>query len=74
MRRQCQLDYMDNRVLKDTLRLKIYGHGSKYHETKINEGALKIITHKKKNAIAHFKEHYIKIDDISLLLYTSLSL
>ena len=48
MRRQCQLDYTGNRVLKDTLRLKIYGHGSRYHETKINEGALKIITHEKK--------------------------
>ena len=46
---------------------------SKYHETKINEGALKIVT-RDKNGILYFKEHCIKIDDISLLFYTSFSL
>ena len=46
---------------------------SKHHETKINKGALKIITHKKKKikknkVTALFKEHFTKIYDISLVV------
>ena len=39
---------------------------SKYHETRIHEGALKIIT-RKKNTNPHFKEHCTKTDDIWLV-------
>ena len=35
--------------------------------TRINKGALKIITRKKIRP--HFKEHYTKIDDISLMVF-----
>ena len=40
---------------------------SKYHETRIHEGALKIIT-RKKNTNPHFKEHCTKTDDIWLVI------
>ena len=41
-------------------------HLTKHHETKINEGALKIIPCKK-NTTSHFKEHCTKVGNISLI-------